>query len=104
MIFLAIVAGVATGLATKAWYEQYRKHDALVVSINEFKHILKQKGLFESFKNGELVCSISGEVITPDNLGYLELFSDGSLLIVSKDAIPSVSRMPKNQAKEFAYA
>jgi hypothetical protein len=101
MLILAFVIGASIGGATYT-YNKYRKHsktNMAAISYSEFKQILSASNLMEKYENGEILCSISGQKVTYNNLGYIDARSDGQLVFVTKDSLPIAAQTARSELK-----
>ena len=92
MIFLALIAGIAAGSGGYYLYKRYGQQKINTVTETEFKKILKKKKLLNTYNQGRILCAVSGEPITFDNLGYIDIREDDAVVIVSKESMSLASR------------
>jgi hypothetical protein len=100
-LILVLVLGAATGVGTYSYslYKKYVKNKLKAIDEAGFKNILKKYNLKEKYDDGRILCSISGQPITFDNLGYIDMRSNGEILFISRTSLPSAAQTPMSELK-----
>lgn len=100
MSLLILIAGLITGISATS-YLVYKRYNRPInaVSETEFYKILKKKSLLEKFESGQILCAISGEVISTENLAYIEVRPNDELIFISKESVSIDARTPRDQVE-----
>jgi len=101
-IVVVLALGAMTGVAayTYRFYKKYSKNKFAAMDQSEFNSILKKTNLKTKYENGQILCSISGKIITFENLGYIDMRSDGQMIFISRESLPLAAQTPLGELKQ----
>lgn len=103
MLFIGVALGaVVGGSASYYMFKKYSKQKINLISEKEFNTIIEKNNLLDAYKKGEVVCAVSGERITYNNLGYVDMRSNGEVIFVAKDSVSAAANIPKNDLRATA--
>lgn len=100
---IVVIMGAIVGVATYAYttYKKKYQNKFRAIGKSEFNSVLRNANLKKDYEEGRILCSVSGEPITFDNLGYIDIRSDGEIIFISRNSLPSAAQIPRSELKQI---